>query len=267
MRGTRCYTSFPAATAGGDGIGEILLGAWRRLARKQFLVLYPFTLSVFNTLAFLAVYASLEPSLGLNHFFRSNFTRWTYLHDHMAQLLTPGLPLAVALAAGAGVCLLSAAIRAPFFRAITGLHYPLAPRSAGELLRLAVFYLGINLLFIVLPSALDPEGTTFAIVAWALIPVQALVMFGDYVIVFEGLNPWRAVTRSFWLLRVAWRAAVAIILFTLVLSYLVYLLYSRYYMGDTPIFLLLPFSQILVDAFLITVIDVLLVSTYEQHRG
>ena len=263
----RCYTSPPAVEVGGDGIGEILANAWRRLWRKQLLALYPFALGLFNTLAFLAVYSSLEPSLGLSAFFRANFNRWTYIQEHSLQILTPGVPLAVAAVAAVAVCVLAAAVRAPFFRAVTGTHYPLAPRSLGELLRLMLFYMATYAVFTVLPYSLSPQGIAFAILSWVLIPLSALVMFGDYVLVFEGLTPWRAVARSVALLRKAWRPALATLLLALLLWYLVSLLFDRYYAGTGQIFLLFPLSQLLVEAMVTTVIDVLLISTYDQYRG
>lgn len=252
---------------GGDGIGEILANAWRRLRRKQFLALYPFALGLFNTLAFLAVYSTLEPSISLSAFFRANFTRWTYIQEHSLQILAPGRTLAVAVVAALAVCVLAAAVRAPFFRAVTGTHYPLAPQSAGELLRLALLYMATYAIFTVLPYGLSAEGIAFAILSWILVPLSALIMFADYVLVFEGLTPWRAIARSIALLRKAWRPALATLLLALLLWYLVSLLYDRYYSGSGQIFLLFPLSQLLVEAMVTTVIDVLLISTYDQHRG
>ena len=231
------------------------------------MALYPFALGLFNTLAFLAVYSSLEPSLGLNAFFHTNFTRWTYIQEHLARILTPGVPLAVAVAAAVAVCVLAAAARAPFFRAVTGTHYPLAPRSAGEILRLTLFYMATYAVFTLLPYSLAPDGIAFAILSWLLIPLSALIMFGDYVLVFEGLTPWRAIARSMALLRKAWRPGLAVLLLALLLWYLVSLLFDRYYAGSGPIFLLFPLSQLLVEALVTMVIDVLLISTYDQYRG
>lgn len=248
-------------------IVEILKSAWRRLTRKQFLAFYPFALGVINVLAFLAVYSSVEPILSVDAFARANFQRWSFIQEHSSALLTPGLPLAITLVSAVAVCVLAAAIRAPYFRAIAGTGYPLAPRSFLELLRLAAFYSITYLLFFVVPYSLPAGSTAFNAAGIAVIPVSLLFIFGDYAAVFEGLGPWAAIKRSVSLLRRAWLPAIFLFLLALVLWSFLAELYGRYYDGGAQLFILLPLSQLLVEAIITTLQDVFLIATYERHRN
>ena len=266
-RGCGCYTSRPVVLLEVDKIVEILKNAWRRLTRKQFLAFYPFVLGIINVLAFLAVYSSVEPALSLDAFVRANFARWSFIQEHSDALLTPGLPLAVTLTAAVGVCILTAAIRAPYFRAVTGTGYPLAPRSFMELLRLAAFYAVTYILFFVLPYSLPAGSAAFNAAGIAVIPASLLFIFGDYAVVFDDLGPWGAVKRSLALLRRAWLPAIAFYLLALVLWSLLAELYGRYYDGGAQLFVLLPLSQLLVEAIITTLLDVFLIMTYERYRA
>ncbi len=246
---------------------EILKNTWRRLTHKQFLALYPFVLGIVNVLAFLAIYSSIETGLSLDGFVRANFERWSFIQEHVNELLTPGLPLAITLAAGVGVCLLAAALRAPYFRAVAGTGYPLAPRSFGELLRLGAYYAVTYVLFFVVPYSLPADSAAFRAVGIAVIPASMLFLFGDYAVVFDGFGPWAAVKRSVSLLRRAWLPAIIFYLVALVLWSLLAELYGRYYEGGAQIFVLLPLAQLLIEALITTLLDVLLIMTYQRYRG
>ena len=71
-------------------------------------------------------------------------------------LLHPGPGVAVFV--GLAVCVFTAMLRAPLFRAIAGPGYPLTPRSWEEAGRLSLFYVFYNLVLLVLPLA-APAGT------------------------------------------------------------------------------------------------------------
>lgn len=266
-RNQRCYTRDLRNSREVRAIVEILKNTWRRLTRKQFLALYPFVLGLVNVLAFLAVYSSIEPAVSLDSFVRANFERWTFIQEHLNELLTPGLPLAVTLAAAVGVCLLAAALRAPFFRAIAGTGYPLAPQAFGELLRLAAYYAVVYVLFFVVPYSLPADSAAFQAAGIAVIPASLLFVFGDYAVVFDGLGPWGAVKRSVSLLRHAWLPAIVFYLVALVLWSLLAEIYGRYYDGGAQIFVLLPLAQLLIEALVTTLLDVLLIMTYQRYRA
>jgi hypothetical protein len=239
---------------------------WDRLTRKQYLFVYPLILGVLNTLAFMAVYVSIEGRITFSGLAKANFMRWPYLQEHIETLLQPGLPLIIALAAGLGVCLLAAALRAPFFRAMVGPGYPRAPRSGAELVRLASFYLITYVVFYGLPYSFAADSTAFAVTAYAVIPVALLLIFGDYACVFERVGPLAAIRSSIRLLKKAWAAAVVVFALGTLLSLLVSSLYGSYYEGAGDVFPLLPVSQLLVEALLTVVLDTLLVSIYEYYR-
>ena len=98
-------------------IGEVLREAWARLIRKQWLIVYPLALAVIQTLAFLAVYTASGEPLRWNAFFTANFERWSYVRESFLTGFSFTPTLAIAIFAGLAVCVLSAMIRAPFFRA------------------------------------------------------------------------------------------------------------------------------------------------------
>ena len=252
----------------GGAIGEVLRSAWTRLLHKQFLFLYPLTLGVFNVLAFLAVYASLDGSLRWSDYFRADFTPWTYLQDNADRLAKPGLPLIIALVAGLGVCVATAAVRAPFFRAITGPGYPLAPRGWAEVIRLAVFYLGFYGLLTVLPLVLAWRGIgSLDLWYWVAFAVQIPLVFADYVIVLEDVGPLQAVVRSVRLVRGSLAAVFGLFLAAWFLWQIFALLYGSYY-GDTgAIFVLFPVSQLLVEALITAAFDVFAIFVYGHTAG
>ena len=153
-RNRGCYTLCLQHLREVREITDILKNTWRRVTGKQFLALYPFILGLINVLAFLAVYSSIEPELSLDRFVRANFERWTFIQTHVEICWHQACRWP---SAGAGwVCLLAATV-APFFRAITGGGYPLAPRSFRELVRLAAYCCGLHPLFVI-PSAYPPTA-------------------------------------------------------------------------------------------------------------
>ena len=252
----------------GGAIGEALRSAWTRLLRKQFLLLYPLALGVFNVLAFLAVYASLDGALRWSDYFRADFTPWTFLQDHADRLTKPGLPLLVALVAGVGVCLATAAVRAPFFRAITGPGYPLAPQGWSDVWRLTVFYLGFYGLLTLLPLVLDWQGVG-NLAMWYLVTlvIQVPLLFADYVIVLEGVGPVRAVRRSAELVGRSLSAVIGLLLAVWLLWQIFGMLYGSYYDDTGAIFVLFPVSQLLVEALITTAFDVFAIFVYGHVAG
>ena len=247
-------------------IAEVLRHAWSRLIRKQWLILYPLALAVIDTLAFFAVYASNGEALNWTAFFTANASRWEYVQDHFLTGFSFTPSLGIAVFAGLSVCVFSAMIRAPYFHAIAGLGYPLAPRTREEAARLSLFYVFSNLVVWVMPLAV-PGGTALAqIAAVAVLVVAILIAFVDYVIVFERMPVLPAVRRSIQLFGRRW-IAVVVIFIVIQLVYLgIYSLYDLYYERATSLFILLPISQILVEAFVVLCIDLVLIFLYEQTR-
>src|SRR5665648_725297 len=106
----------PARTHhGGSPIIQALRSAWARLTHKQLLFVYPLIVGLANMAAFLAVYASVGGRLTFSQFAETNFTRWTFLQEHIGDLASSPGHLIVALLAAAAVCFLAAAVRAPYF--------------------------------------------------------------------------------------------------------------------------------------------------------
>ncbi len=240
--------------------------AWSRLVRKQWLILYPLAVSVIDALAFLAVYAASGDHLRWTEFFAANFDRWQYLRDHFFSgfSFTPALGFAVV--AGLVACLGAALIRAPYFRAIAGPHYPLAPRRWGEVVNLFFFYVFLNIVASVVFLLAPTKGLGVDVLRAAVMVILVLVVFADYVIVFEELTLLPALRRSVQLLRHGWPAVLLII----VVEYLVvigfYKLYAPYYNGQGTVFILLPVTQILLQAFITLLFDLLLIFVYENIR-
>lgn len=247
-------------------ISEALRNAWARLTRRQLLFAYPLTLGVVNTIAFLAVYAALGGRVGFTAFAETNFTRWTYLQTHLRDLLSSPGALVVAVVAAGAVCVFSAAVRAPFFRAIAGTSYPLAPRSVREFVRLTGFYAATGAVFYLVPFSLNPDSWPAAGLPFVLLPVAVLIIFADYALVFESIDPITAVRRSIHLLRRGWTAAVLVVLAAQLLWAAVIALFDSYYSNATTIFPLLVASQLLVEALVTTVLDVVLIFTYDYYR-
>jgi hypothetical protein len=251
---------------GGVTIAEVLRHAWSRLIRKQWLILYPLALAVIHTLAFLAIYASNGGALNWTAFFTANANRWEYVQDRFLTPFSFTPTLGVAIFAGLSVCVLAAMIRAPYFRAIASLGYPLAPRRREDAARLSLFYVLANLVVWVLPLAVPTGSPLTQIVAFAVLVVAILIAFVDYIIVFEEMALLPAIRRSIRLFTRRW-ITVVVIFVVIQLIYLgIYSLYDLYYQKATRLFILLPVSQMLVEAFVVLCVDLVLIFLYEQIR-
>jgi hypothetical protein len=230
------------------------------------LIVYPLALAVINTIAFLAVYAANGESLRWSTFVAANFDRWQYVRDHFFTGFSFSPALAVAVFVGLAVCALAAMIRAPYFRAIAGLGYPLAPRSWEETGRLSIFYLFANLVVWTLPLAVPANTALEQLVAGAVLVVAILIVFADYAIVFEQLAFFPALRRSVQLLGRRWATVVIIFVVLQVVYFGLHSLYDLYYQKASGVFILLPLSQILVESFVILFVDLVLIFLYEQIR-
>lgn len=256
----------PDLQPGGADIAEVLRQAWGRLIRKQWLIFYPLALGVINTIAFLAVYMATGESLRWSQFFVANFTRWQYVRDHFFSEFAFTPALAAAVLAGVATSVLAAMIRAPYFRAIGGMGYPLGPRNGKEALRLSIFYLFSNLVIWVLPLATASGSLLDQSLAFIVMVVAILIVFADYVIVFEDLSFLSALRRSTQILSRRWILVVLIFVVIQFLYYGLRRLYGFYYQTADGVFILLPLSQLLVEAFVVLVIDLVLIFLYEQTR-
>lgn len=230
------------------------------------MIFYPLALAVIDTLAFLAVYAANGETLRWSQFFAANFNRWQYVHDHFFNGFSFSPALGIAVFAGLAVCVLSAMIRAPYFRAIAGLGYPLAPRNWGEAGRLSLFYLFANLVLWLFPLAVPETTVLDQLVAVVVLVVAILIAFADYAIVFEGLAFIPALRRSVQLLSRRWITVVAIFVILQLVYLGLYSLYDLYYQKATGLFILMPLSQILVESIIILLTDLVLIFLYEQIR-
>jgi hypothetical protein len=244
----------------------VLRHAWSQFARKRWLVLYPFALSITGTLAFFAIYAAGGGHLGWSAFFTTDFERGQYIRDHFLSHFSFGPMLAVAVGAGLVFCLFAAMIRAPYYRAIAGRRYPLTPRSWLEAVRLFLLYLFWYLVMWVGALAAPGEGLLAGLAITAINVVGILLIFADYVIVYEDLNPAAAVRRSIQLLgRRLLSVLVIFILATLILVG-INALYGLYYTGATQVFALLPISQMLLESLVVLFADLVLIFRYEEIR-
>lgn len=268
--GTRCYTA--AATLiervrpGGDTISEVLRHAWNRLIRKQWLILYPLALAVINTLAFLALYASDGGRIRWSSFFTANFERWEYVREHVIEGFSLGPSLAIAVVAGLAVCVFAAMIRAPFFRAVAGPFYPLAPRGWREAGTLLLFYLLWNVVLWVVPMTGPTDGLPAQLLPALTWVIGILVVFADYVVVYEDLGLLKALRRSLRLLRHSWPVVIFVFVVVQLIYIGVYSLYGLYYRGNVEVFILLPISQMLVESFIALLADLILIFLYEDVR-
>jgi hypothetical protein len=268
MLASIAYTSgLTAFNCGGATIAEVLRQAWKRLVHKQWLIFYPLALAIINTLAFLAVYSAAGGQLQWSTFFSTNFERWQFVRAQFFNGFSFTPALGIAVLAGLALCVFTAMLRAPLFRAIVGPGYPLAPRSWEETGRLSLFYVFYYLILLVLPLA-APTGTVVdQAVLMVTLVIALLLVYTDYVIVFEGLAFVPAMRRSVRLVSRRWPPALLIFaalwLVTLGISHL----YSLYYQGAEGVFLLVPFSEILVWSFISLVLDLLFIFLYEQVRN
>ena len=240
--------------------------AWARLTHKQLLFVYPLVLGAVNVVAFLAVYASIGGRLAFSDFASANFTRWTFLQEHVKDITNQPGHLLVAVVAAAAVCILAAAVRAPYFRAIAGPSYPRSPETSGELVRLTGFYAVTNVIFYLVPNSVAQDSVAGQILALVVLPIAVLLVFGDYALVFEKLSPLAAARRSVQLLRRGWMVVIPIYFVALLLWSGSFALFDRYYQSADGVFPLFVISQLLVEALITLALDVVLIFTYDHLR-
>ncbi len=265
----RCYTRGQGGapiTDGGTEIGEALRTAWTRLSRKQFLFFYPLFLGMANLLAFLAVYSSLEDTLAFTAFAKADYSRWQYIQEHLVQLSGNWAAMSAAAAGVVIICLLTAAVRAPYYRAIAGNRYPLSPESPGEFLRLAAFIAITYFIFYLPLFSVTAESTEGQILASALLVVAVLLVFADYALVFERLGPLQAMRRSVQLLRRGWHIAIIIYLAIYLLWAGMFAAFGYFYDNATSVFPLFLLSQLIIEALATVLIDVVLIFTFDYLR-
>ena len=240
--------------------------AWNRLIRKQWLIFYPLALAVINAVVFLAAYAAGGQALRWSEFFAANSDRWQYARDHILTgfALTPAL--AAAVFAGLVVCVLTAMIRAPLFRAIVGPDYPLAPRTWREAGRLSLFYVFANLVLWVLPLLVPADSFVEQLAAMVALVVAILIVFADYVVVFEDSAFLPALRRSVRLLRRSWVTVLVIFIVMQLVYSGMHRLYDLYYQGADGVSILLPLSQVLMESFVTLLLDLVFIFLYEQIR-
>jgi hypothetical protein len=260
------YFAPVGALRGGTTIFDVTRHAWERLIRRQWLIFYPLAVALINILAFFAVYAAGGGVLRWGEFFAANLDRWQYVRDHLFSPFSLSPRLAAAIVAGLGVCALAAMIRAPLFRAIAGPAYPTAPRTKREAINLASLYLFTNLVVWLLPLAVPAGSLVEQLAALIATVVALLLVFADYVVVFENLSFFPALRRS---VRLLVRRPVAVVAVFIVLQ-LVYTglhaLYGHYYHKADGVFILLPLSQILIESLIALFADLVLIFLYEQIR-
>jgi hypothetical protein len=236
------------------------------LVHKQWLIFYPLTLTIVNILAFLAVYSVNRDTLGWSEFFAANFERGQYLKDHFFAHFSFTPTLGIALFVGIAACALGAMIKAPFFRAVAGPAYPLAPVKWKEAANLFLFYLFLGLVSLVLPLAGPSTGVGAQLIAIIVFVISILVAFADYVIVYEGLGFVAALRRS---LRLLSRRAVPVILIFVIFQLIwagIYTLYSIRYQDTENVLILLPITEIIVESFVILCADLALIFLYDDTR-
>ncbi len=265
-RNRGCYTLCLQHLREVREITDILKNTWRRLTGKQFLALYPFILGLINVLAFLAVYSSIEPELSLTGLcgptsnagpsYRRTLRNCWHQACRWPSRWSPGWVHACWLQPSAR----PSSVPSP---AAATPGAPQLPRTGtvGRLLRG-----GLHPLFVV-PYSLPADSAAFQAIGIAVIPASLLFVFGDYAVVFEDLGPWAAVKRSVSLLRQAWLPAIIFFLVAMVLWSLLAELYGRYYADGSQIFVLLPLAQLLIEALLTTLLDVLMIMTYQRYRN
>ena len=244
----------------------MLRRAWSRLVRKQWLIFYPLALAIIDALAFLAVYSAEGDSLRWSAFFRANFDRWQYVSDHFFSPFAVTPTLGIAIAAGFAVCLFAAMIQPPFFRAIAGSGYPLAPRRWAEAGNLLLFYAAVELIRWVLPFVTPGNSAAALSIAIVTLVVLIVVVFADYAIVFEELPLLPAVRRSARLVGRRWPTVLLLVIVFDLVTYGVHALYGLYYLGTGDVFILLPLSQVLVESAITLVFSLVLIFLYEDLR-
>jgi len=256
----------PRIPPGGAAIGDVLRQAWSRLIRKQWLILYPFVLSIVGTLAFFAVYAADGKRIGLAAFLNADFNRWDHIWEQFFTDFSLTPQLAVAIVVGLVYCAIAAMVQAPFYRAIAGSRYPLAPRGWAEAGRLFVFYLILYAATRMLPLVAASQGLVADLVLIVVTIFALAVVFTDYVIVFEDVGVARGIRRSLRLLTVRFPVVLLVFIVLELLFIGVRSLYGLYYQDTSRVFILLPISRMVVESLVLLLGNLVLVFLYEDTR-
>jgi hypothetical protein len=144
--------------------------------------------------------------------------------------------------------------------------YPTAPRNPTEALRLTLFYLFSNVILWVLPLLAPKNAYVAELVNFVLYVVVILIVFADYVIVFEQRPFLRSLRRSLRLVGRRWVVVVLAVLVVQLAYYGVYRVYESSYAHAAGIFVLLPLSHILVQAFFTLIVDLVFIFLYQHLR-
>jgi hypothetical protein len=251
---------------GGGAIAEVVRRAWSRLIRKQWLIVYPFALSIAGTIAFFALYSAGDEPLNFSAFFNADFDRWLYVRDHFVTGFSWSQGLVAPILAGVVFCGLYALIQAAFFRAIAGPRYPLRPRKWHDASRLFVFYLLLYAVTWAAPLP-GPSDSIMAVLVLAVLWVIALmVTFADFVIVYESVGVLAGIRRSLRLVRLRLGTVIAIYVVLSLVTLAINSLYALYFDEVTRVFPLLPVSRMLVESFVFLFANLVLVFLYEELR-
>lgn len=219
-----------------------------------------------SVLSFFLVYVGQGGSIRWSSFFLTYHDRVKFLHDEFIADLSFSSRLWTPIAAGVAFCLINALIQAPFFRAIVGHRYPIAPRSWREIARLFGFYFVLSLLTQVAPLAVFSTDVLSLLVTIVIVAIGISVVFADYVIVFEDVGLIAGVRRSLRLVRLRVGAVVTVMVAVWALYWLIMWGYGLYYEPGREVFFLLPISQILVEALVSLFATIVLVFLYEDLR-
>ena len=123
------------------------------------------------------------------------------------------------------------------------------------------------LVVLILPQAV-PLGTAVEqVIQVAALVVALLLVYADYVIVFEGLSVIPALRRSVRLLSKRWPPVLLIFVILQLVVLTLNRLYGLYYENAEGVSLLVPLSEILVWSFISLALDLLFIFLYEQVRN
>ena len=246
----------------------MLRQARKRLAHKQWLIFYPLALAIINTLAFLAVYSAAGGAFSLEHVLRDRTSSAGTSCATISSAASPSLRLSASPCSSVWP---HACSRPCSERPISGrspapaTRWPPGPgrRPAGSpSSTCSSTWWCWSCLW---PPRRARRSTRSS--PWWRLAIALLLVYADYVIVFEGLAFIPAVRRSVTLLSRRWRP---VLLIFVVLQFVVLglnRLYSRYYDSAEGVFLLVPLSEVLVWSFITLMVDVLLIFLYEQVRS
>jgi hypothetical protein len=96
--------------------------------------------------------------------------------------------------------------------------------------------------------------------------VAILIVFADYVIVYEDVGFWTGIRRSVRLVAGRWIHVLGIFIVLQLIYFGLRQLYGYYYDNSDGVLIVLPLIQIVVDAFLVLITDLVLIFLYQQTR-